>query len=100
MCLAPVRENNPHMNQVSTLKETVDEGKTAADDLEYGRHAVTQIKDPRDYHGKHRSDDAFRRYMTTLVISNMGLGAVWRPSCLAYGRSPSALAANSQARSS
>ena|ERR1700756_4009184 len=54
-------EREPTMNQISTLKDAVDEGKTAADDLEYGRHAVPQVKDPGGYHGKHRSDDAYLR---------------------------------------
>jgi hypothetical protein len=74
VCPTAVRKKNPHrwrviaigtssereptMNQISTLKDAVDDGKTAADDLEYGRHAVPQVKDPDDYHGKHRSDDA------------------------------------------
>jgi hypothetical protein len=46
------------MNQISTLKDAMHEGKTAGDDLEYGRHAVPQVKDPGDYNGKHRFDDA------------------------------------------
>lgn len=50
-------EREPTMNQISTLKDAVDEGKTAADDLEYGRHAAPLVRDPGDYHGKHRSDD-------------------------------------------
>jgi hypothetical protein len=51
-------ERKPTMNQISTLTDAVDEGKTAADDLGYGRHAVAQVKDPGDYHGIHRSHDA------------------------------------------
>jgi hypothetical protein len=48
------------MNQISTLKGAVEEGTTIADDLEYGRHAGRLVKDPGDYHGKHRSEEATR----------------------------------------
>jgi hypothetical protein len=74
VCPAAVRKKNPHrwrvvtigtigereptMNQISTLKDALEEGKTAALDVECGRHAVPQVKDPGNYHGKHRSDDA------------------------------------------
>jgi hypothetical protein len=37
----------------------IDEGTTVADDLDYGRHAASLVRDPGDYHGKHRSDDAY-----------------------------------------
>lgn len=46
------------MNQVSTLKVAVEERTT--DDLEYGRHAAALVKDPGDYHGKHRLEEVIR----------------------------------------
>ena len=54
------KKREPTMNQISTLKDAADEGKTAADGLEYGRHTVPQVKDPGDYHGTHRSEEATR----------------------------------------
>jgi hypothetical protein len=48
------------MNHISTLKDAVDEDKTAADDVEYGRHAAPLVKNPGDYRGKHRSEEATR----------------------------------------
>ena len=47
------------MNQISAIEERSHQDTTVADDLEYGRHAVPLAKDPGDYHGKHRSEDAF-----------------------------------------
>jgi hypothetical protein len=50
------------MNRISALEErshTHHEGGTAADELEYGRHAALLVRDPGDYHGKHRSEDAY-----------------------------------------
>jgi len=52
------------MNRISAIEERSHghhEGRTAADDLEYGRHAVPLAQDPGDYHGKHRSEDAHLR---------------------------------------
>jgi hypothetical protein len=49
------------MNQISATEERNNEDTTVADDIEYGRHAVPLVKDPGDYHGKHRSEDAFLR---------------------------------------
>jgi hypothetical protein len=49
------------MNQISAIEErsqSLQDGRAAADDVEYGRHAAPQVKDPGDYHGKHRSEDA------------------------------------------
>jgi hypothetical protein len=46
------------MNQISTLKVAVEEGTT--DDLQYGRHAATLIKDPGEYHGNHRLEEVIR----------------------------------------
>jgi hypothetical protein len=57
---ADASEREPTVNHISTLKDAVDESKTAADDREYGRHAVALVKDPGDYHGKHRSEQATR----------------------------------------
>ena len=53
-------EREPTMNHISTLEEAVDEDKTAADDVEHGRHTAPLVKDPGDYHGKHRSGEATR----------------------------------------
>jgi hypothetical protein len=53
-------EREPTMNHISILKDALDEGNTAADGREYGRHAVPLVKDPGDYHGKHRSERATR----------------------------------------
>jgi hypothetical protein len=50
------------MNQISAIDERghiLQEGRTAAEDVEYGRHAAPHVKDPGDYHGKHRSEDAY-----------------------------------------
>jgi hypothetical protein len=48
------------MNHISTLKDAADKDNTATDDREYGRHAVPLVKDPGDYHGKHRTEQATR----------------------------------------
>jgi hypothetical protein len=55
------------MNPISTFKPAIeerghadDEG-TTADDLEHGRHAAPLVRDAGDYHGKHRSEDAYLR---------------------------------------
>jgi hypothetical protein len=48
------------MSQISTFKDAVEEGTTAADDLEYGRHAAPVVKDAGDYHAKHSSEGATR----------------------------------------
>ena len=50
------------MNRVSPIKERSHgqhEERTVADDLEYGGHAAPLVRDPDDYHGKHRSEDAY-----------------------------------------
>jgi hypothetical protein len=55
-------ERAPTMNQISAIDERghiLQEGRTAAEDVEYGRHAAPHVKDPGDYHGKHRSEDAY-----------------------------------------
>jgi hypothetical protein len=52
------------MNRISAIEERSDGhhvGRTAADDLGYGRHAVPLVEDPGDYRGKHRSDGAHPR---------------------------------------
>ena len=53
------------MNRISTLEPAIEErshghqeGTTVSDDLEHGRHAALVVRDPGDYHGKHRSEDA------------------------------------------
>jgi hypothetical protein len=49
------------MNRISAIEERSHrhrEGRSAADDLGDGRHAVPLVEDPGDYHGKHRTDDA------------------------------------------
>ena len=50
------------MNRISAIEERSHghhEGRTVADALEYGRHAAPLVRDPGDYHGKHRSEDAY-----------------------------------------
>ena len=54
------------MNRTSTLEPGTEdrsrshhEGGTAAYDLEHGRHGAPLTRDPGDYHGRHRSDDAY-----------------------------------------
>jgi len=49
------------MNQISATEERSPENTTVADDLEHGRHAVPLVKDPGDYHGKHRAEDTYPR---------------------------------------
>ena len=58
----PGNEREPTMNQISAIEERshgLQEGRTGADDVEYGRHAALQVKDPGDYHGKHRLEDDY-----------------------------------------